>query len=75
MLSQKRELRELVKDAIPGDQLLFFCECADAMYALVDLMCGVVAGHVGQVDCEEDTEDDGLDEGKTFHCDGSKTSI
>lgn len=41
MLSQKRELRELVKNAIPGDQLFFFCECADAVYPLVASSYGV----------------------------------
>ena len=61
---QKREMHELNKDAISGDHLFLFCECQFYTSLHQYLLYLIVAGHVGQIDCEDNTEEDGQHEGR-----------
>ena len=65
-LTQKRELKALVKDAQPGDRFVFTCACRLVQLALVTNASVSVSGHSDQREQKlEDNlfpEEDGKDE-------------
>ena len=58
-------MRELVRDAVPGDRLFFYCRHLIRSYPISLLIVDTVAGHGKQLKDLDGDEEDGFDEGKS----------